>query len=99
MNLPTKQKYSQTENSPVTARGKMGWFGNLRLAEANYCIQDRETARSYCIAQGTIFNILDKPSLKKNIKKEYIYIVYIKYVSHIYVNQLLCCSEEINTQL
>ena len=35
-----------------------GWIGSLGLADANYYIQNGQTTRSYCIAQGTIFNIL-----------------------------------------
>ena len=35
-----------------------GWIGSLGLADANYYIQNRYTTRSYCRAQGIIFNIL-----------------------------------------
>ena len=35
-----------------------GWIGSLGLADANYYIQNRKKTGSYCIAQGTIFNIL-----------------------------------------
>ena len=32
-----------------------GWWGSLELADGNYCGQ---TAKSYSIAQRTLFNIL-----------------------------------------
>ena len=35
-----------------------GWIGSLGLADANYYIENGYTTRSYCRAQGTIFNIL-----------------------------------------
>ena len=35
-----------------------GWIGSLGLANANYCIHNGSTVRSYWIAQGTIFTIL-----------------------------------------
>ena len=35
-----------------------GRDGSLGLADANYYIENGQTARSYCIAQGTLFNIL-----------------------------------------
>ena len=44
-----------------------GWSGSLGLTDANYYIQNRYTTRSYYIAQGTIFNILDQTTMKKNI--------------------------------
>ena len=34
-----------------------GWTGSLGLADAKYYIQDGKATRSYCKAQGTIFNI------------------------------------------
>jgi len=45
----------------VVAKGEVvleGWSGRLGLADANYYTQDGKTTRSYCIAQGTILNIL-----------------------------------------
>ena len=41
--------------------GGEGRTGSFRLADANYYIQDGKTTSSHCIAQGTIFNIHDKP--------------------------------------
>ena len=35
-----------------------GRTGSLGLSDANYYIQNGSTTRSYCIAQGTIFNVL-----------------------------------------
>ena len=34
------------------------WIGSLELVDGNYSIGNRKTARSYCIAQRTIFRIL-----------------------------------------
>ena len=45
----------------------------MRSADANYCIENGQT-RSYCVAQGTIFNSLsiacDKPYGKRIFQKE-----------------------------
>ena len=49
------------ENRLVVAKGEgfgEGMRGSLGLAEVNYYIYNEYTTRSYCIAQGTIFNIL-----------------------------------------
>ena len=47
------------ENRPVVANGvKERRTGSLGLAEANYNIQDGTRTRSYCIAEGTVVNIL-----------------------------------------
>ena len=35
-----------------------GRTANLGLADVNYYIENGETTRSYCRAQGTLFNIL-----------------------------------------
>ena len=35
-----------------------GWSRMLGLADVSYYIQNRKTARSYCIAQGSIINII-----------------------------------------
>ena len=50
----------------MVAKGKQGgrgedWeFGtrSLELADGNYYIDDEYITRSYCIAQGTVFNFL-----------------------------------------
>ena len=49
------------ENGLVVAvlygQGRKGWIGRLELVDDSY-IWRGETTRSYCIAQGTTFNIL-----------------------------------------
>ena len=37
--------------------------------DANYYIQNRQTTRSYYVAEGTIFNILQQTIMEKNTKK------------------------------
>ena len=60
MNLPTKQKLlrhreqtcgcqQQWVGGQGEVMGEMEW--EVRLADANYYIQNGETTRSYCIAQ------------------------------------------------
>ena len=67
-----------------------GWIGSLGLADANYYIQNGYTTRSYCIAQGTIFNILWQTIMEKNMKKLHI---------EVCITDSLCHTEEINTTL
>ena len=59
MNLSTKQ--TQTQRTDLwLPRGKEvgeGRIGSLGLADANHYTLN-ESTRSYCIAQGTMFNIL-----------------------------------------
>ena len=41
MNLSTEQKIMDMENRLVVAKGegeRVGWTGNLRLIDANYCL-------------------------------------------------------------
>ena len=45
-----------------------------------------ETARSYSIAEGTIFNILWQTIMEKNMSKNI----------HIRITESLCCTEESN---
>ena len=65
----TKGTYLQNRNRLTDIReqtcgcqeggdGKEGWIRSLGLADANYYIQNGYKTRSYCIAHGTIFNIL-----------------------------------------
>ena len=43
----------------VIAKGVgVGWLGGLGLADAKYYIVNGKTRMIYCIAQGTVFNIL-----------------------------------------
>ena len=62
MNLSTKHKQTHRHGEQTCgfqedrAMGE-GRTGNLGLADANQCIQDEQTTRSYYIAQETIFNI------------------------------------------
>ena len=56
-----KNKQTHRENILVVARGeRLGedWIGSLGLADINWYIYNGYTRRSYCTAQGTIFNIL-----------------------------------------
>ena len=63
MNLPTKQKQNHRHREQTC--GCQGgevvgeeWIGSLELADAKHYMQNGSTTRSYCRAQGTIFNIL-----------------------------------------
>ena len=63
MNLSSKQKQTRRHREQTCGcQWGMKWgrngLGSLELADANYYIQNGETTRSYCIEQGTIFNIL-----------------------------------------
>ena len=56
-----KNKQTHRENILVVARReRLGedWIGSLGLADVNWYIYNRYTRRSYCTAQGTVFNIL-----------------------------------------
>ena len=55
-NLSTENKLMDLENRLVFAKGEgkgVGWTGNLGLTDANYCIWNGRTRRSYYIAIGT----------------------------------------------
>ena len=58
-NLPMKQKQPHRHREkPVVAKREKGWAGWIRslgLADGHYYTEDRETMRSYCIAQETVF--------------------------------------------
>ena len=65
----TSEPVYETETDSQTQRTDLwlprGWgevgetrIGSLGLADVSYYIQDGETTRSYCRAQGTIFTIL-----------------------------------------
>ena len=57
INIAMKQKQTHRYGERTySCQGEVR-IGSLGLAEANYFIQDRSITRSYCIAQGTIFNI------------------------------------------
>ena len=63
MNLSMKQTQTHTEDRLVVTKEqgvRMGkaWIRSLRLAGTNYYIKNGQRTRSYCTAQGTIFNIL-----------------------------------------
>ena len=45
------------------------WIRTWGLAGANYYMQDGQTIRCYCIAQGTIYSILWGTIMTKNMKK------------------------------
>ena len=62
INVSTKQKQTlrhreETCGCQGAGRIEEGRNGNLVLSESSYYIQDDKTTKSYCIAQGTIFNI------------------------------------------
>ena len=52
----------------------------------------KETTGTYCIGQGTTFNILQQPTTKKNMKKDCRFV-------NIYTTELLHCTPETNTTL
>ena len=59
--LQNRNKFMDLENKLVVAKGEgegKGRTGSLGLADVNCYIQDGETTRFYCIAQGAIFTIL-----------------------------------------
>ena len=62
MNVTTKQKWTHNiENRLVVAKGKGEWAGMKREFVFSRCkllYIEWVTIRSYCTAQGTIFNIL-----------------------------------------
>ena len=52
---------SQTQTVVAKCGGvqrREGWTGSFGLVDMNYYVQDGYATRSYCMAQGTIFNIL-----------------------------------------
>ena len=60
MNLCTKQKQTQGQEQTVVTKDEgegEGWTESLGVAGANYYIQNGQTIRSYCIAQGTKSNL------------------------------------------
>ena len=62
MSLSTKQKQNhrhgeQTRGCRVGGEG-VGWTGSLGLVDTNYYIENGEAMTSYCIAQGTLSNLL-----------------------------------------
>ena len=57
MNLSTEKKIMDLENRVVVAKGEgegVGWFGNLGLIDANYCLWNGLAMRSCCVALGTM---------------------------------------------
>ena len=60
MNLCAKQKLTQGHRDQTVAakREEEGSSGSLGLVDANYYIQNGQTARSHCRAQGTISSLL-----------------------------------------
>ena len=59
MNLFAKQKYSPRSREQIyRQQGKKGKRDELGLTYAHYCIQNRKLVRTYCVAQGTLFNAL-----------------------------------------
>ena len=57
---------SDTENRLVVAEGEGGMDWEFRISR---CKLLYKITRPYCIAQGTIFNILGLTIMEKNIKK------------------------------
>ena len=59
MNLSTEKKLIDLENRLVIAEGEgVGWTGNLRLIDANYCLWNGLAMRSCCVALGTMYSHL-----------------------------------------
>ena len=57
MNLYTEKKIMDLENSLLVAKEEgegVGWIGNLRLIDANYCLWNGLAMRSCCVALGTM---------------------------------------------
>ena len=74
MNPSTKQKQTcrhREQTCGCQGRGGWGegWIGSLGLADANYLYTEWINNKVYCIAQGTISNILWYAIVEKNIKK------------------------------
>ena len=56
-----KQKQTHKEQTCGFQRDKwvkQGWTESLGLADAKYYMQNEKKNRPYCIAEGTVFNIL-----------------------------------------
>ena len=54
-------RITDMENRLVVAKGEgegVGWTGSLGLVDTNYYIENGEAMTSYCIAQGTLSNLL-----------------------------------------
>jgi len=61
MNISTKKKIMDLENSLVTAREEregLGWIRSLGLMDANYCSWNGFTVRSCCVALRTMSRYL-----------------------------------------
>ena len=57
MNLSTEKKIMDLENRLVVAKGKgegVGWIGCLGLVDADYCLWNGLTMRSWCVALRTM---------------------------------------------
>ena len=57
MNLSTEKKIMDLENRLVVAKGEgegVGWTGNLKLLDVNYCLWNGEAMRSCFIALETV---------------------------------------------
>ena len=55
MNLSTEKKLMDLENRLVVAKGEgegVGWIGNLRLIDADYCLWNGLAMRSCCETLG-----------------------------------------------
>ena len=57
MNLSTEKKIMDLENGLVVAKVEwegVGWTGNLKLIEADYCLWDGLAMGSCCVTLGTM---------------------------------------------
>ena len=81
--MEQQQPHRHTEQT-CACHGKgceVGKDWDLGLADADGDIQDGKTARSYCVAQGTVISSYDKPYWER---------VYVC------IPESLCCTAEIN---
>ena len=60
---------SQTVRLTRESREGVGQTGSLGLVDANYYVQKGYAMRPYCIAQGTVSNLLGQNMMEDNIRK------------------------------
>ena len=91
MNLFTKQKESQSQKTNLwLQKGKGHGEINQEFGIRRYKVLHVKLINSYCIAQGSIFNIINN-----NGKEFEIYICFI----YIYITESLCRIPETNIAL
>ena len=66
---------------------------NLGLTETHYYTQNRYTTRTYCAAQGTIFNIIITYNGKEYETIDVYMHINIHMYAYIYIPESLCCIQ------